>query len=328
LLAEKLPAVVNEKGAILLGTNIAVDSCGDRPLRVVTHAHRDHTKYLSRSVRRSLFIIATPTTLRMLEVLGYKVPREKAIPLPYGRKFMFEEERIFLEPARHIAGSAQVIVEGPDYRVAYTGDFKMPGTPPIRDVDALVIDATYGDPFRQRRWSDWEALMALVALIEENVPKGPVWVYGYHGKLQEIIIELRRSGVDLPFYADKRTAELTRIAAEYYGFDPGEIYILVEPPMDESAVIFAHTTKKKYLRRKPGIHITLTGWEMRDVVVRTGDNSYNVSYSDHATFREILEYLRDAKPRIVIVDATRASKASLAAEYIKRLLGIRAVSLP
>ncbi|MCE4624489.1 MAG: MBL fold metallo-hydrolase [Desulfurococcales archaeon] len=321
-------ASVSTKGAILLGKNVVVDGFDDRPIRVVTHAHFDHIGGLKRSIKRSVFIVATPTTLKMLEVLGYKIPPHKTAPLPYGRSLMVEDERLTLFPSRHIAGSAQVLVEGPNYRVAYTGDFKMPGTPPIRDLDVLVLDATYGSPRRQRRWSDWEALMALIGLIEEKSKYGPVWVYGYNGKLQEVMVELRKSGVRLPFYADIKTIKLAKIAAEFYRERIEDLYPYNGAPIDESAVIFQHMSRSRSFKTRRGTHIILTGWEMRGIIVQVEPNKYNVSYSDHATLREIVDYLRAARPRIIIVDAYRGRDPELTARHIEKITGIRTIPLP
>ena len=321
-------ARVGAKGEILLGRNVVADGYAARPVRVVTHAHHDHLKGLRRSVRHSLFIIATPTTLRFLEVLGYHVPTSKAVPLGYDRAIMVEDEVVRLLPARHIAGSAQVLVDSREYRVGYTGDFKMPGTVPMADLDVLVLDATYGDPRRQRRWSDWQALAALVGLVERYAKYGPVWIYGYNGKLQEVMVELRKSGVTLPFYADARTVRLAQIASEFYGIELRQVNIINGGVPEESCVVFQHSRLKSRLRRMPGTHIFLTGWEMRDIVVRTGPTSFNVSYSDHATLKEIVEYLSESRPKLVVVDNYRGKDAILTAKYIENRLGIRALAMP
>ena len=323
-------ATVARSGAVLLGDNIEVDGFYGRLVRVVTHAHSDHIIGLSKSLRRALFIIATPVTFRMLDVLGNRVPRERRIPLEYGRGFMFEDEIVRFAMARHIAGSAQVVVESRRCRVGYTGDFKMPGTEPLEDLDVLVLDATYGDPSRQRTWSDRDALEALVSLIENSIGEGPVWIYGYNGKLQEIMVELRRSGVRLPYYADPRTIRLAEIASEFYNVELGGIGVFsgTSPPPEDDAIVFVHTSRRRRLGRMPGTHIVLTGWEMRGVVVRVGPRSYNVSFSDHATLQEILEYLYEARPRIVVVDAYRGGSAEATARYIERVTGIRALAMP
>nr|MEB3816742.1 MBL fold metallo-hydrolase [Desulfurococcales archaeon] len=195
-------ASVTRRGAILLGSLVEADGFAGRLLRVVTHAHEDHTIGLSSSIRRALFVIATPTTYRFLEVLGKHVPDHKRLELPYSKPVEVEDESITLLRARHIAGSAQVMVEGRDYRVGYTGDFKMPGTSPMMDLDVLVLDATYGSPMSQRRWSEWDALAALLSLVERGLREGTVYIYGFNGKLQEVMVELRLRGIEEPFAAD------------------------------------------------------------------------------------------------------------------------------
>ncbi len=321
-------AAVNAKGAILLGVNVEADGYAGRLVRVVTHAHDDHILSLSASARRALFVVATPTTYRFLEVLGKHVPHHKRLELPYDKAVEVDEEKITLRRSRHIAGSAQVEVEGRGYRVGYTGDFKLPGTPPMIDLDVLVIDATYGSPASQRRWGEWDAIAALASLVEEGIRKGPVYIYGFNGKLQEVMVELRVRGVDAVFAADAKTVRLARIASEFYGIDVDPI-ILSDGVVDgEPVVMFAHTTKFRSLRRRPGIHIRLTGMELRGVVYRVSDNVYNVSFSDHASFREVIEYVESARPRRVIVDAYRGREARFTARYIERRLGIPATAMP
>ncbi len=321
-------ASVGDKGEILLGRNVVADAFAKRLVRTVTHAHQDHIRGLRSSTKWSLYIVATPVTFEFLRVLGYNIPREKMLALDYGREVEIDGERVYLERARHIAGSAQVVVEASTYRVGYTGDFKMPGTPPLEDLDVLVLDATYGSPALQRRWSEWDALAALIDLIENGIRYGPVYVYGYNGKIQEVMVELRRRGVEYPFLADAKSIELARIAAREYGVNLGDLEVYTGGAVDYSAVVFLHMTRRRTHQRLPGMHITLTGWELRGVVRQTGRNSFNVSFSDHATFSEVLEYVKDARPRLVVVDAYRGRDAFVTARQIERRLGIRALYMP
>ncbi|GBF08323.1 conserved hypothetical protein [Aeropyrum pernix] len=321
-------ARVTSKGAILLGCSFAADAYHRRPVRIVTHAHEDHMKGLSRSVRESLLIIATPYTFRFLEVLGKRVPPEKRVELPYGASLDFDGERVTLVKARHIAGSAQVLVETSHGMFGYTSDFKMPGTPPLQDLDILVVDATYGSPRLQRRWSEWDAIAALIEIIDRFVGEGPVWIYGYNGKLQEVMAQLRLRGVNYPFVADEKTYRLSLIASEFYRVDLGEVEIYTGGPIDYSAVVFLHMTRLNSIRRFPGVHVRLTGWEMRAPAAWSGDRMINVSFSDHATFREIIDYVREARPKRVIVDAYRGSDAWFTAKYIEKVLGIRSEAQP
>lgn len=321
-------ATVGEKGEILLGRNVVADAFHKRLIRVVTHAHQDHARGLKSSVKWSIYVVATPVTFEFLRLLGYNVPEYKKLVLNYEKPVTIENETITLARARHIAGSAQVLVESPSYRVGYTGDFKLPGTPPLEDLDILIVDATYGSPRYQRRWSDWEALSALIALIDQKIQEGPVWIYGFNGKIQEIMIELRRRGIDYPFLAEPQAIEMAKVSSSEYGVPLGDLRPYLGGEVDESAVIFMHSSRRDGKLRLRGTHIRLTGWEVKAIVRRIRDNLFNVSFSDHATFREVIEYVRDAMPRQVIVDAYRGKDAWFTAKYIERMLGIPAVYMP
>ncbi len=321
-------ASVTTSGAVLLGCSVAADGAARRPLRVVTHAHQDHTRGLSRSVRESLFIVATPYTFEVMDVLGLRVPPEKRMPLTYGQTFHFDGEAVRLVRARHIVGSAQVVVEGPWGAYGYTGDFKMPGTPPLKGLDALVVDATYGSPRLQRRWGEWDAIAALLEIIERFIGDGPIWIYGYHGKLQEVMAELRVRGVRYEFMAEPVTVELARIASRFYGVDVDPVTVYTGGVVRDPVVVFVHMSRKRSYKRMPGMHVVLTGWELRAPAVIAGERLINVSFSDHASFKEIIEYVDDARPRRVIVDAVRGRDAWFTAKYIERMLGIPAEAQP
>ncbi len=321
-------ARVTKSGAILLGSNYTIDGYHKRPIRVVTHAHSDHTKGLGRSARESLLVIATPYTFKFLDVLGYRVPLEKRVELPYGGSMEFDGERVRLLKARHIAGSAQVLVETAEGSYGYTSDFKMPGTPPLKGLDCLVVDATYGSPRLQRRWGEWDALAALMEIIDRFIGEGPVWIYGYHGKLQEVMAQLRLRGVRLEFMADSRTVALARIASEFYGVDVEPLRIYSGDNIDYSVIVFAHMSKVKSYSRRPGIHVRLTGWELRAPAAWAGDRLINVAFSDHATFREIVSYVEEAKPRLVLIDGVRSTDAWFTAKYVEKVLGIPATVSP
>lgn len=317
-------ASVLPNGAIDLGRSVVADSYDRRPIRVVTHAHEDHTKYLQRSAAQGLFVVATPVTHEFLKVLGYSVPSSKVLMLDYDKPFQFEDEVITLKPARHIAGSAQVLVETRDGAAAYTGDFKMPGTPPIGGLDVLVLDATYGSPHLSRKGTEWDAIAALVEIIERRTGEGPVWVYGFNGKLQEIMVELRIRGVKEKFLADPTTLSLARIASKFYSVELGDVGVYTRDQVGPGVIIFAHTTKASSLTRMPGVHVILTGLERRGVSVQVHENVYRVAFSDHASFWEIVDYVREAKPKEIIVDGTRGFDPEFTAKYLNKVLGIPA----
>ncbi len=283
------------------------------------------TSALIDDLRRGAYREGSISVITLIEVLR-GVPPGKRLEMEYGVPVDIAGERVTLVQSRHIAGSAQVLVESKGGSYGYTGDFKMPGTPPLKGLDVLVIDATYGSPQLERRWGEWDAISALLEIIEKHRGEGPIWIYGYNGKLQEVIVELRRRGVEDDIFTDATTLALARVAADFYG-EPLRGVHLLEPDVSWG-IIMVHYSKFRAYKRRPGVHVVLTGWELQAPARLVEDRVYRVSFSDHATFSEIVEYVDEARPRLVVVDAYRSKTAWLTAKYLERRLGLRALAMP
>ncbi len=184
-----LKASVSERGAILLGRNVACDSYDlNRPLRVVTHAHYDHLNGLRQSLRNCQAVVLTPATRDLLDVLygTLSFANGNVKTLDYAETLTLDDETLSLHRADHILGAAQVLVETKEgTRCVYTGDFRLSRTPVI-EADVLVIESTYGNPFQVRPFEDIVE-DTLVSLVESGLKQGPVYLFGYHGKLQDFL---------------------------------------------------------------------------------------------------------------------------------------------
>jgi len=233
-------AAVNGKGAILLGKCVACDSFDDaRPLRVVTHAHYDHLTGLQQSLRRCKSVIMTAATKDLLEVMRgrWSLTRGNVKTLAYEEPMIYEDERLTLYFADHILGTAQVLVEDAEgRRLLYTSDFRLPGTP-IINADVLVIEATYGNPMQVRPFKK-VVKNALVSLVERGLKQGPVYIFGYHGKLQEVMQILRNAlqevmqilrnaQVKVPFIVPEKVFRISEIC-EKHGMRLGRYLLFSE----------------------------------------------------------------------------------------------------
>jgi hypothetical protein len=74
--------------------------------------------------------------------------------------------------------------------------------------------------------------------------------------------------------------------------------------------------------------ICVSGWEFRKPVRQIGEKEHIVALSDHSDFNGLLEYVRRAKPKMVITDNHRISHGETLAREIHRRLGIHAVAMP
>lgn len=324
---------VTADGAVRLHESVVVDGhVDDVAARVTTHIHSDHIRRIRTSFRRVAVHIATELTHELLAAMGYRVPPDRRVDASYHTPLGVDGAMVTLLPANHVPGAAQVLVERDDgLRVGYTGDFKLPGTEVMRDLDVLVVDATYGFPEWRRPWqSDMEYL--LPDLVAEALTKGPVHIYAYNGKVEEVVTLLRRMGVDAPVIVDQRRYRMLRVM-ERFGVRVGEIYPLGSAAAMEAVrsdwYIQFHGFGEWRRRRQPGTRMLLTGWEFSAPYRYVGPRDLVVSFSDHADFTQLVEYVSEARPRLLVVDSSRGGAAAEAfAEYARKRLGLDAVACP
>jgi len=332
-LSEK--ALVSQRGAVLLGDSVACDAFdADRPLRVVTHAHADHLVGLRRSLKSCDKVLMTAATRDLIGVVNGSLPLDDGTVkiLDYGETFEYGDERVTLVKADHILGAAQVLVENSTgNRVAYTGDFRVDGTEPLMDCDTLVVEATYGSPWFKRAFKV-NVKELLVSMVEERLRQGTVYVFGYYGKLQEVMQILRRADVCVPFVMPERVYHVSKICGAH-GMQLGDFTLSTEKEgkelLDEDlpCVAFYHMNTRK----KVGLNssrICVSGWEFRSPSRQIGEREHLIALSDHSDFNGLLEYVKRSKPKRVITDNYRVSHGVTLAKEISKRLGIPAVAMP
>jgi putative mRNA 3-end processing factor len=332
-LSEK--ALVSQRGAVLLGDSVACDAFDeDKPLRVVTHAHADHLVGLRRSLKSCDKVLMTAATRDLIGVVNGSLPLDDGVVklLNYGEPFEYGNERVTLLKADHILGAAQVLVENSKgIRVAYTGDFRVDGTEPLMDCDTLVVEATYGSPWFKRAFKvDVKEL--LVSMVEEKLRQGTVYVFGYYGKLQEVMQILRRAHVCVPFVMPERVYHVSKIC-EVHGMQLGDFTLSTAKEgkelLDEDlpCVAFYHMNTRK----KVGLNssrICVSGWEFRSPCRQIGEREHLVALSDHSDFNGLLDYVKRSKPKRVVTDNYRVNHGATLAKEISKRLGIPAVAMP
>jgi len=329
-----MKADVTAKGAVLLGKYVACDAFDDSmPLRVVTHAHADHMMGLRRSLRMCEKVLMTEATKDLIDVLRGPLFLMGGFveTLDYSKTIQHGEERITFFRADHILGAAQVLVEDAEgTRIVFTGDFRIDETP-VLDADVLVMEATYGSPSCKRSFGK-NVRKLLVSLVEEGLKQGTVYVFGYHGKLQEVMQILHRAGVKTPFVVPERIFHVSKVC-ERHGMRMGRLMLSVEKEAKKllegnaPCIAFYHMGS----RRKVGLgcfRVYVSGWEFDSPCREVADKEFVVALSDHSDFAGLIEYVRRSKPKLVITDNFRVSHAGTLAKEIRKRFGISAFALP
>ena len=327
-------AMVTQRGAVLLGNSVACDAFDEtRPLRVVTHAHADHLVGLRRSLRSCEKVLMTAATRDLIEVMNdsFGLADGNVETLDYGETVQCGDERVTLVKAQHILGAAQVLVEDASgSRVAYTGDFRLDGTP-VLGCDTLVVEATYGTPSCRRPFK-MDVKELLVSMVEKKLRDGAVYVFGFHGKLQEVMQILHDADVSVPFVMPERVFHVSQVC-EQHGMQLGCLTSSMaregKTLLDENlpCVAFYHMNSRGHVGLNNS-RICVSGWEFHSPCRQIGAKEHLIALSDHSDFDDLIEYVRRSKPKRVITDNYRVSHGEILAKEISKRLGINAVAMP
>jgi len=335
---------IDVRGGVVIRNKIVADGHYNLDTRFVSHVHTDHLNDIDASIKYMKRFIAHKATFDLLEALDIFVPKHSRIPLEYGAGYELGEDYIEILRAKHILGSAQLKYVSRDGSVIiYTGDFKEPGrgTEIYQEPDILISEATYGDPSYVRSFKDL-AEDVLADLVTQLLSKGPIYVFAYYGKQQEVMDLLRRKGVVAPFIAPDKVYRLSKVA-EAHGMKITDLFHesskeALEIMRDGWFIYFTHPVQSpriKLIRRVnqrseiKAQSLYLTGWLFDTVYKSVNDNTYIFSFSDHADFHELIDYIEMSRPKIVIIDAFRSGEIGKKfAKEVKKRLGIEAIPLP
>ena len=121
-------------GAFHIDPHQAVDKA------VITHGHSDHARAGHASV------LATRETLDIMQVRLGSGPGRQALAL--GERIQIGDVTVWLAPAGHILGSAQVVMEYQGQRAVVSGDYKRRADPTctgfeVVPCDLFVTEATF-----------------------------------------------------------------------------------------------------------------------------------------------------------------------------------------
>ena len=165
------PIEVYASGAISLGHNVCCDGfLSEASLRVQTHLHSDHMRQFDTSKGMQDIVLSEPTRQLLICEYNADLPHRNNIRgLPESQWHEADGSDVLLLSSGHMLGAVQVLVVIPDQmRLGYSGDFRWPLSQVI-EVDALVVDSTYGSPESVREFTQGECEERLTSLVHRGV---------------------------------------------------------------------------------------------------------------------------------------------------------------
>jgi putative mRNA 3-end processing factor len=324
-------------GAILLGDLVSADGFAfNKPVRVQTHIHSDHMVDFDTS-KANQTIVMSPETRALLNALhNADLPyRNNLSTVRSGEKFRVEDEIVELYPSQHMLGSVQVKVTCKDgYAVGYSSDFFWP-IETVMQVDELIVDATYGDPLRTRRFSQQLADDCLEQAATVSIVKGlSTACVGHVGRLH-YALHLLGSLIPWPIICSPRTFAL--VSTYHQNGYPMPPVLRSDAPeaiehLRARTPVFAFVTLHEqrhlpWLTRMRKITLSAHIASPEHPVTSYDNGDCCISLTDHADFPGTLNYIQQSGAKIVYTDP-RSGNAAALAEAVRTQLGLSASIVP
>ena len=323
---------VRGSGAITLAGVVTCDGfVEDYPIRVQTHVHTDHMSEFNRSKGFQDILVSHPTRELLIAEFNADLPdRSNILPVFLNQTMTYGDCQIRLLDNDHMLGSVQVEVQlFNGFRCGYSGDFAWP-IDDVIEVDELVLDSTYGSPDSIRKFTQDEANYRFVELAVDRLRTGPVLIRAHRGTLQRAISCLD-DAIKAPIIASSRLFKELEVYKRY-GYSLTKVY---DESTEEAKVALS---EGRYIRlyetrdRIPvdineATSIVLSAYMNRldDPVLEYSEKSYCVALTDHADYKETLEYVRASGAKKVMTDNSRSGHGVELALALRRELGIDAV---
>jgi len=266
------------------------------PRAVITHGHSDHARPFHEHV------IATPETLAIMELrMGADRAGTVRQALPYRVAITVGDVSLWLAPAGHVLGSAQVVMDYRGRRAVVSGDYKRAPDAtcaPFELVpcDLFVTEATFALPvFRHPDpLHEIARLLGNVALFPERTH-----VIGCYalGKAQRVISLLRQGGYDAPLWLHGALLPMCALYAQF-GVELGPLCPATVARKDElrGGIVLAPPSAiaDRWARRLPDPVVCLaSGWMQVRQRAKARGVELPLIVSDHADWDELLQTCAD-----------------------------------
>jgi putative mRNA 3-end processing factor len=285
---------IRPEGLYVRPADVFIDPQRPVPRAVVSHGHADHARPGHGTVW------ATAATLAIMGTRYGAAAVGRAAALGYGEVARLGDARLWLAPAGHVLGSAQVVIEHGGTRVVYSGDYKRRADPTTEafapvPCDVFITEATFGLPvFRQPPTAgEIDKLMASLATFPERCHV--IGAYAL-GKAQRLIGELRAAGYDRPIHLHGALLPLCRLY-EAHGVRLGPLEAATvgekgRPRADLAGQIVVAppaAIADRWARRLPdALPAMASGWMQVRQRARQRGVELPLVISDHADWDELL----------------------------------------
>jgi len=260
--------------------------------------------------------------MKLVSIEGIQVRRWQ--PLAKKEKTVIEDIEVTSHPSGHVLGSYEFEVTTPDGTVLFTGDLNTKHTRTVDpaepvECDILIIESTFGSPDFIFPPDDL-IIRDMITWANKVLSEGkiPVFQTDPLGNAQEII-RIFNENTSIPVISHWKVSKINKVY-ESYGHKMKYIDIRTEDAYDliaqKNAIIVA--PKRLYSFYSPNfVSALVSGW-----AIKFKRKSFPLS--DHADFPNLIEFVSNCNPKLVLTYHGGKRFNNILARYIERKLNIKA----
>lgn len=265
---------------------------------IITHSHADHARAGHQHV------IAHAHTVAIMQIRYGEECAQTLQSLAYFERINVNDVEIYLLPAGHILGSAQIVIEYREARLIISGDYKRALDPTcepfiVESCDVFITEATFSLPIFKHPPITTEINKLLTSLQTFPNRCHLIGVYAL-GKCQRLIKTLRLMGYLEPIYLHGALKKL----CDFYqsmGIDLGELLPATLLDLSNSAgkIVLCPPSAlhDKWSRRFTNVIVAMaSGWMQIRARAKQKGIDLPLIISDHADWHELTQTISEINP--------------------------------
>ncbi|MEM2167489.1 MAG: MBL fold metallo-hydrolase [Candidatus Bathyarchaeia archaeon] len=262
----------------------------------ITHAHVDHSHAFK---IRHIPKFSSNETMHLVTVSGTKTDNWR--PLSLNEKIAIGDIEVMPRSSGHVLGSYEFEIATPNGTVLFTGDMNTRQTRLVKpaepvNCDVLVIESTYGSPdfvFPSDDIVAEEMISWAGSVLREG--RVPVFCADHIGNAQEVI-RIFNENSSIPVVSHWRVSRVNRVyeafghKIEYIDINDEEAQELISR---HNAVIVAPKNINSLSFDQKYVSAIVSGWALK-----LRHKSFPLS--DHADFPNLMDFIRECSPKLVL----------------------------
>ncbi|MFC3908316.1 ligase-associated DNA damage response exonuclease [Legionella dresdenensis] len=265
---------------------------------IITHGHGDHARSGHNKV------LATPATCSIMKSRYGEHCAVSFQSMNYQQAITINQVKVYLLPAGHILGSAQLVMEYQGTRVIVSGDYKRAPDPTCtpfmaENCDIFITEATFSLPIFRHPPIEAELAKLLNSIAIHPDRSHLVGAYAL-GKCQRLIKSLRLLGYEEPVYLHGALIKLCELYQQT-GIDLGELKPASELDAKTSAgkliICPPSALHDRWSRRFANPVIgNASGWMQIRARAKQKGIDLPLIISDHADWSELTQTILEVNP--------------------------------